>query len=111
MGKNLKYMLILSALVVSTTYAHAVEKTFSAKKNFTNQTTITWEHFNNVQKACNSVSHKKGYSGFNDKLEACSFWEPNEDGSNSCLIFTKENVSLNTIGHEVRHCFQGNWHK
>jgi len=31
--------------------------------------------------------------------------------STHCIIYTKINVSMAIIGHELRHCSEGAWHK
>ena len=78
---------------------------FSTKKNFTNQSTITWNPVDNVQATCEAESRKRGLGGFGYPVEACSFWT-----GNSCIIITSKNPTNFTIGHEARHCFQGNYH-
>ena len=46
----------------------------------------------------------------NDDLEvvACAVFV---EGDKTCTIITGEFTSLATVGHEVRHCFEGLWHK
>ena len=29
----------------------------------------------------------------------------------SCKVYTAKNTSLSILGHEMRHCFEGHWHK
>jgi len=29
----------------------------------------------------------------------------------SCVVYTKPNLTLAELGHEMRHCFEGHWHK
>ena len=83
---------------------------FSAKKNFTKKTTITWEYvIKDINKRCNEESKRLGQKGFSFNLDACSFWKENLFG-NTCHIITLEKVNMWTVGHEVRHCFQGDFH-
>lgn len=63
----------------------------------------------NVQKKCDEESNKRGYGGFKLNVQACSFWDFSRF-NNKCTIVLPEKTNLHTIGHEVRHCFQGNWH-
>lgn len=28
-----------------------------------------------------------------------------------CIVYTAPNLSLSVLGHEMRHCFEGQWHK
>jgi hypothetical protein len=78
---------------------------FPASKNFTNQTTVRWEAVDNVQAACEKGSHRRGYGGFNYPVEACSFWD-----KSTCHVITAKKVNFHTLGHEIRHCFQGAFH-
>ncbi len=27
-----------------------------------------------------------------------------------CIVYTKPNLTLSQLGHEMRHCFEGHWH-
>jgi len=29
----------------------------------------------------------------------------------SCVVYTKPNLTLAQLGHEMRHCFEGHWHR
>lgn len=78
---------------------------FDTKANYTNQSTITWRPVDDVQKACEAESRKRGFKGFGYSVQACSFFDGNQ-----CTIITGKLVSMHSLGHEVRHCFQGNWH-
>jgi hypothetical protein len=84
---------------------------FSTKKNFTDESSISWEQVTNIQKACDhrkELIDKKKYAY---KVEACSIWKKNFFGHWHCHIITTKNVSMWTLGHELRHCFQGEFHK
>ena len=82
---------------------------FDATRNVTNSTLITWKQVDNIQNTCEQESRKRGYGGFGYSLEACAFWDKNFTGFN-CQIFTKKNTTHDTLGHEIRHCFQGDFH-
>lgn len=83
---------------------------FSANKNNTNKSTITWRPVESVQAECEKESKRLGYGGFGYPVEACSFWDKSSI-NNVCTIITAKNVNFHTVGHEIRHCFQGNFHK
>lgn len=78
---------------------------FDATKNVTETMIITWKPVSNVQAACEAASRANGYTGFGFAVNACAFWK-----DNTCTVITKKNPTMHTLGHEVRHCFQGNWH-
>lgn len=81
------------------------EAKFATSKNVTDNKQIIWRHTDNVQKECEAESHKRKLGGFGFAVNACSFWD-----STTCTIITAQQVSMHTLEHEVRHCFQGNFH-
>ncbi len=95
---------------------HANEK-FSTESNFVRSSEIIWIQVENVFDACDSESKKRGQGGFpkldkGKKMDGCSFWSnPSAKKTNVCTIITGENTDHDTVGHEVRHCFQGRFHK
>ncbi len=78
---------------------------FDTSSNYTTQSTITWRTVVDVQKACEAESNKRGFKGFGYAVQACSFFDGNQ-----CTIITGKQTTMHSLGHEVRHCFQGNWH-
>ena len=80
-------------------------KPFGTSNNYTTQSTITWRTVVDVQKACEAESRKRGFNGFGYGVQACSFFDGNQ-----CTIITGKQTTMHSLGHEVRHCFQGNWH-
>jgi len=107
-----KALAVLGMLATTTAFAFDdnPSRPFSAGKNFTNKSTVNWIAADNVQKTCEAESRKRGNNGFGYSLEACSFWDKNSQGQDQCTIITSKNPNMHTVGHEVRHCFQGNWH-
>ena len=110
-----KALIVLLMLVGS---AHASER-FSTDANFVTTSTIKWVQVSNVFEACDAESKNRGNGGFarlgaGQKMDGCSFWSrPNASDANSniCTIITARKTDHETVGHEVRHCFQGNFHK
>jgi hypothetical protein len=106
----MRFQTLLIALmgVVCNSYGYYEDphQSFPTSKNTTNKTTVTWESVDDVQAACEKGSHKRGYGGFNYPVEACSFWN-----NSSCHVITAKRVNFHTLGHEIRHCFQGDFHK
>jgi hypothetical protein len=84
---------------------------FSTSKNFTNQTIMLWDQADDIQKACESKSREYGNSGFGYPIEACSFRFKNKGNQYICHVITAKKVDMWTVGHEIRHCFQGEFHK
>lgn len=78
---------------------------FSMSNNYTDNSTIRWIGVDNVQKTCDVESKKRGYGGISWPVKACSFFN-----GNRCDIYTAKQLNMHTLGHEIRHCFQGSWH-
>ena len=82
---------------------------FDVTHNLTNSTTISWKQVSNVQQSCEQESHRRGLGGFGYSVDACSFWT--NGLTSNCLVITAKKTDLETLGHEIRHCFQGSYHK
>lgn len=89
--------------------SHSHLKPFDALKNITESSFVTWETASNIQKRCDEESRKRGLGGFKINVEACSFWGKRL-GISVCHIITEKRTNIDTIGHEIRHCFQGFFH-
>ena len=98
--------MMLTFSVVAAYAADDPYEVFDTKDNYTTQSTITWLTVNNVQKTCEAESRKRGYNGFGYGVQACSFYD-----GNTCTIITGKKTTMHIVGHEVRHCFQANWHQ
>jgi hypothetical protein len=83
-------------------------KSFDTGVNKRTESTIKWIPVDDVIDACNKESKKRGFGGFDPgaKFAACSFYNGNQ-----CTIITSKTPSMHTLGHEMRHCYQGNWHE
>lgn len=57
---------------------------------------------------------KKYASDINFRVEHCALQympKPNDPGRRRCvLIMQRDKLTMGDLGHEVRHCFEGNWH-
>lgn len=83
---------------------------FSVSKVNANEIQLTFISANNVQHACDQESRKRGLGGFKYAVEACSFFDT-KSTNNKCTIVVGKTTNYHTIGHEMRHCLQGNFHK
>lgn len=83
---------------------------FDASKLMTDKVVIKWVRVKDIRATCESESRKRGFKGFGFSMEACSFWGKTLVGGNYCDVFTRERTTLHDIGHEMRHCFQGDFH-
>jgi len=79
---------------------------FDTNRNFTVTSKVTWIAVDNIQATCDREARIRGYGAFGYELKACSFYE-----NDVCVVFTEKKLNMHTLGHEVRHCFQANWHE
>jgi len=84
-------------------------KSFPTNSNFTQTSTITWLPVENVSQYCNSEQKRRYGRDFGYSVNACGFWDKTPTGF-TCTVITKKSPTMQTLGHEVRHCFQGAWH-
>lgn len=107
---------VLVGLSVGLSFSHAANtlenphEAFRFTKVHSHNISVTLITTKNVQATCNLESKKRGFGGFLEAVEACSFWD-SSSFNNKCTVVLPEVTNFHTIGHEVRHCFQGNWHK
>jgi hypothetical protein len=80
-------------------------KPFDANPKLRTSVKVEWVTVDDVRKACSDESQKRGHPGINFNIEGCSFPD-----NNLCIIYTPKATSMHTLGHELRHCFQGKWH-
>jgi hypothetical protein len=103
---------VLFILLLLSSSAFAIEDDpvipFSTANMITKQSMIKWTPVDDVKSTCDRESRSRGNSGFGYTVQACSFWS--SSGPPTCTIITKRNPTMHTLGHELRHCFQGNWH-
>ena len=83
--------------------AHA--ENFQVDANERPLSIVEWRASEDIQRDCDIESKKRKFNGFNYELAACSFWR-----DDFCLIITSKSTTVDVVGHELRHCFQGNFH-
>lgn len=86
-------------------FDNSPNRVFDMKKNLTNRTTLILSYTTDVQKACEAKSRELGHGGFGYGVIACSWFYDHK-----CIVIVPEQVEMRTIGHEILHCLQGNWH-
>lgn len=114
MMKLINIVLIVLSITLFRSYgAESIEnphEVFNVQKVNSNNIAVTFISTQNIQKTCDQESRKRGYGGFPIEVEACSFWDSNPV-NNKCTIVVGYLTNFHTIGHEMRHCLQGNFHK
>ena len=73
--------------------------------NMTNFTYVHWIQVDNVQKTCDGLNDKP----YSHPVLACAVFS-SYFFINVCSIYSSKKLSSWTLGHEMRHCFQGHFH-
>lgn len=103
-------LLLVSTQVLAYSSTENPHEIFNISKIHSNTISVNIIPSDNVQKTCDTESKKRGFGGFHYSVEACSFWSSSKFG-NSCTIVLPRNTNFHTVGHEMRHCMQGDFHK
>jgi hypothetical protein len=98
----MKSILAVALLSLSTMApAQSYNIQFEARPNLPEKT-IRWVVVENVSAVCQNKM--PALSG--QRILACS-----EYNNHSCTIYTGLITDMAIVGHEIRHCFEGQWHK
>ena len=104
----------LIGLMFITSLAHAqLEKSptdmYDMTQLKTTQTTIKIVTVDNIRAKCDSIRKSEGFGAFPYPVSACTVW-PKDGSFSSCTIYIGKKTNNDILGHEVRHCFAGNFH-
>lgn len=83
---------------------HPAEE-FDFTKRLTDSSQITIKVVDNVREGCFEEAKRLGSRPTFKNPVACSFFT-----KNWCVIVVGKRTTIENLGHEVRHCFQGEWH-
>jgi hypothetical protein len=105
--------LLLALFLAQSVMAHAAEyfdwdnptRDFDATRKTHNTVRVEWRAVDNVREYCSKLNIARGFGPIKHEISACS----TQDG-NLCVIITGKKANMHNLGHELRHCFQGNWH-
>ncbi len=74
--------------------------------------TVVWNRVDDVQAVCQGLAGRKEIFA----IRGCSKWSDAERGGRVCSIYVptprseSDTQTFITLGHELMHCFDGNWH-
>ena len=75
--------------------------------------TVVWNRVDDVQTVCQNLAGRKEVFA----IRGCSKWnEADRSGQRVCTIYVPtprteaDTQTFATLGHELMHCFEGNWH-
>jgi hypothetical protein len=98
----MKSLLAVALLVLSTTVsAQSYNIQFEARPGLPEKI-IRWVVLENVSSFCQG----KMPALSNQRILACS-----EYNNHTCTIYTGLVTDMAIVGHEIRHCFEGQWHR
>lgn len=98
----MKSILAIALLVLSSmASAQSYNIQFEAQPNLPEKI-IRWVVVENVSAVCQAKMPLLG----NQRVLACS-----EYNNRMCTIYTGRVTDMAIVGHEIRHCFEGAWHK
>jgi len=100
--KRYSYLLLL-LLTGCASVSSDLFEAVSSEQRLTNKTVVTWELVDDIDTFCK----KRNDSISKDQtVLACAI--PTKQ---YCKIYTASATSMSALGHEIRHCFEGAWHK
>lgn len=73
-----------------------------------NDVKVRWEVRENVAEVCGRAAQITGAQAWMTPPLACAMWNV---ASKECVIITGKQVSHVELGHELRHCFEGYFHR
>ncbi len=73
-----------------------------------NDVKVRWEIRENVAEVCGRAAQLTTAQAWMTPPLACAMWNV---ASKECVIITGTKVSHVELGHELRHCFEGNFHR
>jgi hypothetical protein len=73
-----------------------------------NDVKVRWEVRENVIEVCSRAAKISTAQAWMTPPLACAMWNV---ASKECVIITGKKVSHVELGHELRHCFEGNFHR
>jgi hypothetical protein len=79
----------------------------TAEKRVMNQVKIKWEVREDVAQFCAKAAQMTPNQAYWSPPMACAVWNV---PSKECTIVTGKETNHVTLGHELRHCFEGHFH-
>lgn len=95
----MKHLIVL-LLAPSMCFGYPLNPTFETQSSDYGAILIDWKTVDDPEQVC-----AQGKKSRNTKILACSIRR-----GLRCTIYTKRALSLALLGHEIRHCYEGDWH-
>ena len=95
--------LVLPMIFCLSSLAYAGQDVPFVQNDMKRTITITWITSNDITVDCVDAGLPYRYAGYLGCATVTA------DGE-TCTIYTNKHTSHEILGHEIRHCFQGNFH-
>ena len=96
-----KQVILLIVFFLLTGCSHFIAKPYNER--ITQTTVVTWTTVDNIDETCRSMGSAD--PGLFRRINGCV-----EYTRYTCRIFTAKITSMEILGHELRHCFEGKFH-
>ena len=100
-----RLVFLVSTMVLTgcTTIPDAPFQPLNSSERLTNKPIVMWEVVDDVDGHCKKL---------NDKIpKVLTVYGCAQPAKTWCKIYTGKTTTMATLGHELRHCFEGNWHE
>ena len=103
--------LLLAALLLTSSAALAYDDSPTTPFDATNIEEeiikVAWKRVpeDRLLESCNIAYKAYGVAQITYAVNGCSVWK-----GKTCTIITGLKTTMHTLGHEMRHCFQHDWH-
>lgn len=99
----MKRIMILCAFIPAQVLSYQHNLTFETQQQEYGAVLINWKTVKDPAMVCHALTGHK--SRRPDDIIACA----TRSGLH-CTIYTNRKLDLATLGHEIRHCYEGKWH-
>lgn len=109
MKKTIAIILTLVSTVANAGLEKSPTEMYDMTRLMTDNTNVKVVAVDDIRSTCEKESRKRKFGGFGIPMDACTFWDKGMTG-HRCVIFIGKKTNNDILGHELRHCLQGNFH-
>jgi hypothetical protein len=104
----MRIILVLLLLTACSTDQDYYDKPTTEISAATREVKVVWRQVKDVDSYCRKY-YPNNLEYVNGRILGCSAWTVGVK-EERCTIILEENSKLETIGHELKHCFDGHFH-
>jgi hypothetical protein len=95
------FLITILLALTSNAYSQSYNIQFEPKTDYTEKN-IRWVVLDDISAFCSAKMNLTT----GQRILACS-----EYNNRMCIIYTGRTTDMAQVGHEIRHCFEGQWHR